>query len=342
MSLSDNIDARLRSATSAEFGVVVIGRNEGDRLKRCLRSLCFDRVPVVYVDSGSSDGSAEWAQDFGAEVVALDMVLPFTAARARNAGFRRLDELWPTLLYIQFVDGDCEVAPGWFGEAVRLLQQRLDVAVVCGRLRERFPQHSLYNRLADMEWDRPTGETDACGGIAMYRTDVFRAVAGFKDDLIAGEEPELCLRIRARGGRIWRIESEMAWHDSAMTRFGQWWQRAVRGGHALAEGFALHPVASPPGEGRRMRRALGWGVGLPAVAILLAASLHPAWLALLIAYPVRALRLAAKAGPALSSQDLAWAWAISMVLSSFAESFGIGKFWWNRLRQQRQKLIEYK
>lgn len=73
------------------FGVVVIGRNEGERLRQCLRSL-LPTVVAVYVDSGSTDGSAKWARDNGAEVVDLDASVPFTAARVRNAGFQRLPE----------------------------------------------------------------------------------------------------------------------------------------------------------------------------------------------------------------------------------------------------------
>ena len=95
-----------------QFGIVVIGRNEGERLKRCLQSLPKS-APVVYVDSGSTDGSDLWAREFGAELVRLDPATPFTAARARNAGFRRLTEITPHTSFVQFVDGDCELAGDW-------------------------------------------------------------------------------------------------------------------------------------------------------------------------------------------------------------------------------------
>ena len=140
-------------------GVVVIGRNEGERLRRCLQSI--DRaVAIVYVDSGSSDGSPALAQSLGAHVVALDMTRPFTAARARNAGLRRLRELAPTTQLVQFVDGDCELVPGWLDAAQAFMQQHADVAAVAGRLRERYPNRSIYNLLCDMEWNVPAG---ACG-----------------------------------------------------------------------------------------------------------------------------------------------------------------------------------
>ena len=59
---------------------------------------------IVYVDSGSTDGSVAWAKAQGVDVVELDLKLGFTAARARNAGFARLGELASQLEYVQFVD----------------------------------------------------------------------------------------------------------------------------------------------------------------------------------------------------------------------------------------------
>src|SRR5579862_3109454 len=123
------------------IGAVVIGRNEGERIKRCLLSLSAARV-VVYVDSGSTDGSAQWAVGRGIDVVELDTGLPFTAARARNSGIQRMREIAPDIPYIQFVDGDCELVEGWLDAAARLLDSRPDVGAVCGRRRERFPEKS--------------------------------------------------------------------------------------------------------------------------------------------------------------------------------------------------------
>ncbi len=65
-------------------GVVIIGRNEGERFERCLRSLVGRASPIVYVDSGSTDNSVGFAESHassGVHVVRLDMSTPFTAAR---------------------------------------------------------------------------------------------------------------------------------------------------------------------------------------------------------------------------------------------------------------------
>ena len=65
-----------------------------------------------------TDGSNQMATEMGAEVIDLDMSRPFTAARARNEGLRQLLLHHPDVDFVQFVDGDCEVVPGWL-EAAR-------------------------------------------------------------------------------------------------------------------------------------------------------------------------------------------------------------------------------
>lgn len=224
---------------SAEVAVVVIGRNEGERLRRCLQALAGRAGPVVYVDSGSTDGSVAAARGMGVEVVELDMTRPFTAARARNAGLARLLGGGAAPDLVQFVDGDVELDPGWIGAARAFLAAHPEVAVVAGRLRERHPEASLWNRLCDIEWDAPVGEAEGCGGIFLARRGALAAVGGFNEALIAGEEPDLCWRLRRAGWRIHRIAAEMGLHDAAMTRFGQWWRRNARSGHATAEALDL-------------------------------------------------------------------------------------------------------
>ena len=237
-------------------GAVAIGRNEGERLVRCLASLRGRAERVVYVDSGSTDGSVAAARAAGAEVVELDLSRPFTAARARNAGFARLCDIAPDIGFVQFLDGDCELAEGWIDAALAALAAGPDIAVVCGRRRERHPEASLWNRMIDAEWDSPAGEAKACGGDAMMRRSAVEAVGGYREDLIAGEEPEMCFRMRAAGWRILRLDAEMTLHDAAMTRMAQWWQRARRAGHTYAEGVALHGSAPERYRVAELRRTL--------------------------------------------------------------------------------------
>lgn len=309
---------------------VVIGRNEGARLIACLEALQGDVARVIYVDSGSSDGSVAAAEKLGAEVIALDMSKPFTAARARNTGMKAVPE---AIEYIQFLDGDCAIREGWITAATAHLEAHPQVAVVCGRRRERHPEASIYNRLIDAEWDTPVGEAKACGGDALMRADALRAVGGYRDTLIAGEEPELCVRLRAAGWQVWRLDVEMTWHDAALTRFGQFWQRSRRAGHAFAEGAALHGAPPERHWVDETRRALLWGAALPAVILLLAVLVSPWALLLALIYPVQTLRLARRA-------DLPW--AVFTVLGKFPESQGALQYYLGRLTGRHKRLIEYK
>jgi GT2 family glycosyltransferase len=320
-------------------GVVVIGRNEGERLRRCFASLRGAAAVIVYVDSGSTDGSVDMARSQGVHVVPLDLRTPFTAARARNEGFDAMRMLDTRLTRVFFVDGDCEVQPDWLTQAHAFLDANERVAAVCGRRRERFPQASVYNRLCDLEWNTPIGETRSCGGDVLMRVDALTQAGGYRASLIAGEEPELCVRLRQAGWRIWRLDAEMTWHDAALTRMGQWWKRAKRGGHAFAEGAFLHG-APPERHGvAATRRAVLWGALLPLLALLLALLVHPAALLLLLAYPLQVARLALRYGVGTL---LGWQRAFFMVLARFPEAAGVLQFHGNRLRQRRSALIEYK
>ena len=246
---------------------VIIGRNEGARLERCLESVAAQVDQIVYVDSGSTDGSIAAAKAISATVIELDMNTPFTAARARNAGLDHLNDLSAPPQFVQVIDGDCELQDGWIEKARDFLEAHPGYAIVTGRLRERFPDASVWNRLADFEWNAAAGDTDAVGGIAMLRTNAIAQVNGYRADLIAGEEPELCLRLRRAGWKIHRLPDEMALHDIAMTRVGQWWKRARRAGYTYAEGAALYWSGPERYNRARLYRTCLWGIGIPLLAI---------------------------------------------------------------------------
>jgi GT2 family glycosyltransferase len=332
------------SAPSSEsIGVVVIGRNEGERLRRCLLSVRGQAGLVVYVDSGSTDGSPALASSLGVEVVELDPSLPFSAARARNAGLDRLLEVAPNLEFVFFVDGDCEVAECFAAVARQAMVADARVAAVAGRLRERFPERSIYNRLCDMEWHVPAGETKSCGGIAMFRVRALRDVDGFNPRVVAGEEPELCVRLRQRGWTIRRLAQDMAKHDAAMTHFSQWWKRALRAGHAYAEGVALHG-RSP--ERHFVRESLsGWlyGFFLPVLVLVAALAVSPWALLALLVYPLLLVRIAA--GRRRSHGDpwrYSLLYAAACLIAKPAECWGQARYWLRRLLRLPPKIIQHR
>jgi GT2 family glycosyltransferase len=319
------------------FGAVAIGRNEGERLKQCLSSLS-SAVRTVYVDSGSSDGSTLWARSQQVDVIDLDMNTPFTAARARNAGVARLRTSDPELSYVQLIDGDCELVDGWPNRAISFLEEHSEVAAVSGRLRERYPDRSIYNWLCEREWDGPSGQVRACGGIVMMRTTAFEAVGGFRDDLIAGEEPELCVRLRASGWRIWRLDTDMAFHDANIMRFSQWWRRTLRSGYAFAQGAYLHGATAERFRVWETRRAWFWGILLPLACVAVTLVLTPwGWTVWLI-FPFQVLRQTVRGSGSLRERAVL---SFFQVISRFPEALGQLKFLGDRLLRRQSGLIEY-
>jgi GT2 family glycosyltransferase len=321
------------------LGIVVIGRNEGQRLIDCLNSLTSHEGRVIYVDSGSTDDSVSVAERARAFVVSLDATQPFTAARARNEGFAKLLATMPNVRFVQFIDGDCELVPTWIDAALTFIASRADVAVVCGRRRERDPGHSIYNWLCDVEWNSPVGEAIACGGDSLVRVDAFRSVGGFRPGLIAGEEPELCARLREKGWRIWRLDAEMTCHDAAITRFGQWWLRAVRSGYAEAEGAWLHMSSSEMArEKRAIVSAVLWAGLLPLV-ILIGSLFHSVFLALVLIYPIQLARIAFRKA-AITRES--WIYAAFVMTAKIAELQGSLQYFWRCWCGRPGQTIEYK
>lgn len=337
----------------ADVGAILIGRNEGARLLACLASLGPVAARSVYVDSGSTDGSVAAARAAGLVVVELDASVPFTAARARNAGAAALaaDARGDGLAYFQFVDGDCALDPDWIDKAAAFLDATPDAAVVCGRRRERFPDASLYNRLCDMEWNTAVGRAAACGGDSLMRRAAFEAAGGFDPRLIAGEEPELCFRLRAAGWTIRRIDAEMTLHDAAITRFGQWWRRAVRGGWAWAEGAAMHGGGPERYKVREARGVLVWGGLVPAAALTLAAAGALgagvwAWAgAAILATGLPAMALRTALGRRRRFGDpwrAALAYGAFAMIAKPAQLVGMLRYVRHRLQGGAARLIEYK
>jgi glycosyltransferase involved in cell wall biosynthesis len=330
------------------LGIVVIGRNEGERLRVCLESL-RDVERKVYVDSGSTDGSQALARRMGVTVVELPTPPNFTAARARNEGLAKLIELDPELKFVQMIDGDCEVAPHWLDHAAAALAADDRIAAVFGRLRERHPDASVYNMLCDDEWNVPVGEAASCGGNAMFRVEALTEAGGYSPGLIAGEEPDLCLRMRRKQWRIVRIDAEMGVHDAAISRFSQYWRRARRGGHACAELLHRHGRGSDPHWKRQALSTWVWaggllgGLSLGLIGLASGADwmLYAAAAAagLFAAQTIRLVLVRRREG---WNFRRAGAWAVLLMAGKIPQLLGFVQFHLRRGNSARLKLIEYK
>lgn len=321
-----------------QIGFVVIGRNEGVRLRRCFESLSkFKNAKIVYVDSGSTDGSVALAKSFNYGVVNLNLETPFTAARARNAGVAFLIG-YVEFEYIQFLDGDCELIESWIPSALDFFERRKDVAVVCGRRREKFPERSVYNRLADMEWDTPVGEAKSSGGDSLIRREAFQKVGGFDPIIMAGEEPDLCSRIIEAGWKVWRIDQDMSRHDADMHAFKQWWMRGVRAGYGMIQVAILKSTSRRVVYGKLIARTVFWALIVP-LLVLFGVTISWAGLALVLIYVFQIFRI--QHNVRIRGRS-AWLYAMFVVLDNFPRLCGAAKYFLQRITGKGQSLIEYK
>lgn len=345
---------------SQNIGFVLIGRNEGERLRTCIDSIVeqllfinrekqslainskAETLPIVYVDSGSSDGSVTYANSAGCSTLELDMKQPFTAARARNEGLRLLLTKYPDVELIQFIDGDCSLQPGWLGKACAFLAVNPKAAIVCGRRREVYPQKSIYNALCDMEWDAPIGEVKACGGDFLVRREAFLSVNGFNASMIAGEEPEMCLRLRKRKWTIWRIQEEMTLHDANMSSFKQFWLRSARAGFAYTERWLMHSTRIRPYCTRELSSICFWGGALPIAVIIFMATLPTMGMILILAYPIMVMRLFLKRIKMRNTVKKSIIYSVLTQIGKFPQFFGVLKYIAGAMTGKGTPIIEYK
>ncbi len=325
------------------IGIVIIGRNESKRLPLCFESMSQVVCKKIYVDSGSSDNSVELAKEHQLEVVELDSSRPFSAARARNEGFERLMQLNPDIEFVQFIDGDCTLLPGWLDAANTALLADVQRGAVVGHLQERNREASPYNRLCALEWRSAVGDLSdygALGGISVIRASVFKELGGFNPGVIAGEDSEFGVRMGAAGYKVTKLDCPMATHDADIHHFNQWWTRAVRGGHAIGQRAFINGKNTQDCIKER-NSTFFWGGLIPFVIVLLLIPSNGYSLLLLSGYGLlcyRVMRFRLMLGDSL---DEAWLYTRFLLLAKFANMVGLLKFYINKL-YQRYEIIEYK
>lgn len=320
------------------LGAVAIGRNEGERLKNCLRSLVPHCDRVVYVDSGSADDSVAFARSLGVTVVELDRDRPFTAARARNAGFDALVRQGALPDLVQFVDGDCTLEAEWLHAGRSHLQAHPELGLVTGWRSELYPQATVYNSLFQADWLRPAGPIKTCGGDMMVRSAAFQAIGGFDPEVIAAEDDDFCLRLGKAGWRLERLPVRMTWHDAAMKTFGAWWRRSTRDGHGFAQVGHLHP------EHFRRERLRGWVYGLVLPVLFVIGLVVWPWLSLgvLLIYLLSFLRTLQSYSRRAPVKRRLLAQAGLLTLSKLPNVVGMLTYLRRRRAGKAMHIIEYK
>ena len=220
--------------------------------------------------------------------------------------------------------------------------------------RELYPEHSIYNRLCDIEWNTPVGLVKACGGDALMRVAAFEEVQGFNEALIAGEEPELCLRFRNQQWNILRIDCEMTRHDANILTFSAWWKRNIRGGYGALDVVERLkdqvPKSDIPFAGMTSS-AITWtrNVSIAALLLMLIGSLLAGIVGAIIGLLasggivlLQALRIARGIRPRAASTADALCYGVFTMLAKWAQAWGQHRYRRDRKSNRAAKLIEYK
>jgi glycosyltransferase involved in cell wall biosynthesis len=341
---SESISDPGADAALPGLSIVVVGRNEGQRLALCLESIRQVRGvalgEVIYVDSDSTDGSPELAASYAATVIVVRPERP-TAAIGRNSGWRRAaSDL------ILFLDGDTVLHPDFARAACDALAREPSLAAVWGHRREIHPEASIYNRVLDLDWVYPPGLAEFCGGDVLMRRKVLVETGGFDESLIAGEEPELCRRIRARGYGILHIDCPMTGHDLQIMRWRQYWKRATRAGHAYAEVAERFRSSDDPfwssDRRRNLIRGSFWVVSLAAAiaaGVFFGVLPLALWLALLLLLSARS---AWKARWKRATPGVLLLYGLHSHLQQLPIFVGQLQYELGKRRKRAQRLIEYK
>jgi len=250
---------------------VVIGVNAAKTLKPCLKSIknCNypqDLITIIYVDGGSHDNSIAIAESLpDIQVIGLNLKHP-TPGLGRNAGWRI-----SSAPFVQFLDSDTLLDPDWLMTGVKAFQS--DIAAVMGYRLEMDQTRSVFNWIANLEWNSKPGDTESFGGDVIVRREILEETDGYDEVLVGGEDPELSRRIRLKGWRIRQMDANMTYHDLAMTRIKQYWQRAYRSGYGFAaviDRFSHTPTPFWKKEFRRILVRGGGFLSLTSIALICA------------------------------------------------------------------------
>ena len=225
------------------ISVIVIGRNEGERL-----AACFDSVrsalgvlshELIYVDSHSTDDSVSIARAHGARCFLLEETQT-TAGLGRFAGTQEARGE-----YLLFLDGDMYLQPGFAQRALTAMASR-GYDGVCGIRDDVYMQGDrVVSRRENYFGCTQERLAPEFGGAIFLRADALARCGGWSPDTIACEEAELHARLLDAGCRIGEIPVPMIVHTDAV--------RDSRG--ALGVLFSRRRL----GEGQAFRCAMAHG-----------------------------------------------------------------------------------
>lgn len=195
---------------------MIITKNQDWNIDRLIKSVLKETAyilerEITLVDSASSDRTVAIAAKYPIKVLRLRPDQRLTASAGRNVGYKHSSgDL------VLFLDGDMELYPGWLAEALVVIRDRAEVAVVAGPWIDlpKLDKRDDMAKFRQIKREYTDEEISYVGGAALYRRSVLEQVGPFNPWLYSDEEPELCMRIRHAGFRIVRLGHSIAYHYS--------------------------------------------------------------------------------------------------------------------------------
>lgn len=155
---------------------------------------------LIVVDPGSTDATAEIAEQLGAEVLRLGHRAG--PAFARNRGVEQV-----TTEVTLFIDSDCVAHPDVVERVARAFDVDPDLASLTGSYDDTPPERNFFSQYMNLRHhfvhqDARTDGASFWAGCGAVRTRIFRAVGGFDADQFPMpmiEDIELSLRLAPHG-----------------------------------------------------------------------------------------------------------------------------------------------
>jgi glycosyltransferase involved in cell wall biosynthesis len=180
--------------------IIVPTYNSQNTLEKCLTSIrnqTYKNIQTIVVDNGSTDRTVEIARQYGAEV---HILVGVERSRQINYGVKMARGK-----YVYRVDSDFILDPIIVEEATRKCEDEgYDaISMFCAS----DPTISFWSKVRNLEKDCYKDQL-LYTGARFFRKEVFEAIGGFREDLVAAEDYDLYNRLKKTDYRIGTIKSQ--------------------------------------------------------------------------------------------------------------------------------------
>ncbi|MDA2327532.1 glycosyltransferase family 2 protein [Bacillus cereus] len=212
---------------SPVFSVIVIAKNEEKNIERCLKSIAgvFSELnysnEIILVDSKSSDCTIKIASDLeinNLKIIKISESTIYNAALGRNIGSKRA-----VGKYLLFLDGDMKLYKDFLETGLKELNEKACAGLIGIRddliLNEKLKTSQVIKNKYNI---KTLKVAQHFGGALLIKKDAFDEVGGYRNYINAFEEPELYVRLKSKGYKIYEVPEKMIDHfDKPVGKIGK-------------------------------------------------------------------------------------------------------------------------